>query len=330
MYKSHYWRSGLIISLSLLISCGTGLSSAGGEMESPNRFSEDRTSINLQTKTNPQTATCGLEVTKRPVHTIQTLKILAECTTVRIFSLKDEIPTGGSGVLIDRQDSKYIVLTNQHVVAEHDRLYSIQTPDGQKYEAKILAAQVCQNPEDVCFLSFDSPHQGYPVLTFPTTARVVPNDRVFAGGFPFIEKLSQSLEFNFTEGTVVRVLERPFLGGYQVGYTNLITPGMSGGPVLNQHGELIGINGLRSNPLFSNSYIYEDGTPIAQEELELVSQLSWAVPLKTAIELFETIPEPLEASEPQSHVDYPSDSELAKPQPVPDEDFPPEPTLDDW
>jgi S1-C subfamily serine protease len=205
--------------------------------------------------------------------------------------MKDEIASGGTGVLIQRQGDTYTVITNQHVVSEPDRDYLIETHDGEQYAAQILATKASEQPEDVCFLTFQGQDRLYPILPLSTTSDPIALAQpVFAGGFPFTDDFVQSKEFRFTQGEVLRVLDRPFVGGYQLGYTNIIIPGMSGGPILNQKGELIGINALRSNPIFDNSYVYEDGTPVAPEELATIRRLSWGVPSTIAMRLLEPTP----------------------------------------
>ena len=49
--------------------------------------------------------------------------------------------------------------------------------------------------------------------------------------------------FNFTTGEVSLLPEKSLSQGYRLGYTNDIKVGMSGGPIFNDLGLLIGING---------------------------------------------------------------------------------------
>jgi len=220
--------------------------------------------------------------------TLEQLQTQAEASSVRIFS-HDQNPAGGSGVLIGRRESgqndRYLVVTNQHVIGDADREYYIETHDEKIYKAEMLPIQASEPPEDICFVSFSSPLV-YSALPFQKSQTPISvTQKVFAGGFPFLNE-RQSRKFEFTEGSIRKILDRPFVGGYQVGYTNEIIPGMSGGPVLNGQGELISINGLRSYPIVDNAYVYEDGT--ASEEISIVRELSWSIPIETAIRLFET------------------------------------------
>ncbi len=67
------------------------------------------------------------------------------------------------------------------------------------------------------------------------------------------------------------------MGGYQIGYTNTVHNGMSGGSIINSHGELIGINGLGKDPLFGNPYVFQNGGDIPEHQFEQMSQLSWGI-----------------------------------------------------
>ncbi len=67
--------------------------------------------------------------------------------------------------------------------------------------------------------------------------------------------------------------------GYQLGYTNEIKSGMSGGPVLNQQGKLIGINGRSKFPLSGvKAFQYMDGTYPSVELVQQMQTLSWGIP----------------------------------------------------
>ena len=129
------------------------------------------------------------------------------------------------------------------------------------------------------FLVFYSPDLVYSVasLSQPTIEK---RSLVIAGGFPFTEDLKQSQKFKINRGMVAEILNLPLVGGYQIGYSNNIINGMSGGPLLNYYGELIGINGLGKDPLFGNPYIYQDGSAISEVEYNKFSRLSWAVPIQ--------------------------------------------------
>jgi S1-C subfamily serine protease len=65
--------------------------------------------------------------------TPQQVQQTAKNITVRISADKNS----GSGVLIAKKGSTYLVLTNAHVVTRSNK-FQIQAPDGQKHTAQIL------------------------------------------------------------------------------------------------------------------------------------------------------------------------------------------------
>jgi hypothetical protein len=86
-------------------------------------------------------------------------------------------------------------------------------------------------------------------------------------------------ELKLTEGKVVFVLNKALERGYQIGYTNEIQKGMSGGPVLNQAGELVAINGIHAHPIWVMDTYYEDKTLPNDDLQKAIPLYSWAIPV---------------------------------------------------
>jgi S1-C subfamily serine protease len=78
------------------------------------------------------------------------------------------------------------------------------------------------------------------------------------------------------------LLDDSLTGGYQLGYTNDVELGMSGGPVLDQRGQLIGINGWSKYPIQGiDVFRFLDGTLPSPAMFERMEALSWAIPIST-------------------------------------------------
>ncbi len=146
----------------------------------------------------------------------------------------------GSGVIIDQQGH---VLTNYHVVKGADKI-SITLADGTEVDGKIAGS----DPEnDLAVVQFDPHGKTLTTVPFGNSAALRVGQKVLAIGNPF------GLDRTLTRG-VVSGLARPLQteDGYLIRETiqtdAAINPGNSGGPLLNSHGELIGINSAIKSP----------------------------------------------------------------------------------
>jgi len=188
--------------------------------------------------------------------------------------------SGGSGILIQRQGQAYSVLTNRHVVSV-GAPYVIQTPDGRSHPANFVKKFDFRG-NDLAILQFRS-KASYAIAPLTSTKYLLESDPVISAGFPLESPPNQANGLLITVGKISLLPPKAFVGGYQIGYTNLIHQGMSGGPVLNLRGEVVGINSLRAYPLWGDPYIFQDGSKPPQAQRKTIIQSSWAVP----IEVFE-------------------------------------------
>lgn len=213
------------------------------------------------------------------------LQRLAESITVKVLA-------GGflgSGIIIQEQGSVYTVVTNAHVMISGDPPYNIQTPDGRVYEAKFpnqvekLNATSVKG-KDLAILQFYSPSIRYAVASIGSASDLNVGNQVFAAGFPFNFEGTQDVGFVFKAGKVSWVLHKALKGGYRIGYTNDIQKGMSGGPLLNQQGKVVAINGIHAEPLWGEPYTYQDGTEPEPPLRKQMSKYSWGIPVETFME----------------------------------------------
>lgn len=189
--------------------------------------------------------------------------------------------TWGSGILINHQGQIYTVLTNHHVLIPGlGGKYRIQTPDGQIYPASVAEGFNFAG-NDLALLQFNGDNTSYAVASLSTASIPKVGDTIFAAGFPVEADSSIDRGFILTTGEISLVTPQDFAGGYQIGYTNDIQLGMSGGPMLNPQGQVIGINGMRKYPLWGNPYVFRDGSTANESMREQMTQLSWAIPVQT-------------------------------------------------
>ena len=186
--------------------------------------------ISVPSLSNATPAIANEQITLNPTEINQ----IAGEITVRI-----EGPRGGSGVIIEKQGNIHYVLTNWHVVNRAGE-YEIVTSDGGRHRVYYSLVRQIEDI-DLAVIPFEST-QSYPVATVADSSGVEMNSSVYVGGWPRSgSNLGQRL-FLTTAGTLTR--RQPPRGGYTLVYTNLVRSGMSGGPILNEVGNLIGINGL--------------------------------------------------------------------------------------
>ncbi len=151
---------------------------------------------------------------------------------------KKQVVGGGTGFVITADG---MILTNKHVVSDAEAEYTVTTNDGKSYSAKILA----QDPvNDLAVIKVEA--KGLPTVTLGDSDGVVSGQTVVAIG----NSLAQ-FPNTVTKG-VISGLGRRVTAGDNRGMSEVlegaiqtdaaINPGNSGGPLVNLHGEVIGIN----------------------------------------------------------------------------------------
>ncbi|MBE9199383.1 MULTISPECIES: serine protease [unclassified Nodularia (in: cyanobacteria)] len=202
------------------------------------------------------------------------VKPVAKAITVKIIS-KGFL---GTGTLINKRDKIYTVITNDHVLTASEPTYEIQTPDGRIYLAEV--SQVVKfGDDDLGLLQFTT-DQVYQIAAVSNSSALTVGDEVFASGFT-----GEAQDIIFTHGHVSLLLDKSLEGGYQLGYTNDIHKGMSGGPIFNIQGEVVGINGLHNEPLWDAPDLYADGSLPCQPLQEMITASSWAIPIEKVAQL---------------------------------------------
>lgn len=158
-----------------------------------------------------------------------------------------KLRTGGSGAIISAQGH---VLTNYHVAEDAD-YYRCFFTDGTKVEAKRVGQDALT---DLAVLQLDLSQlpKGAPplvVATFGDSAAMMMGDAVFALGSPATLAQSMTRGVVSNPSLVLPDTIRMVLDGENVGevvrwilHDASIYPGNSGGPLVNERGEIVGIN----------------------------------------------------------------------------------------
>ena len=165
----------------------------------------------------------------------QQINLRAKQVTVRIDG--DKV---GSGIIIASSDHTYTILTNWHVVKDLGN-YLVQTVDGRQHEVKSDTIKRLSNV-DLAIFQFTS-KQNYQVAEIGNSNNLIEGQNIYFAGYPSELRTESDRFYRFFAANLVGLLATPDANGYSLVYDGGAFPGMSGGPVFNAQGLLIGIHG---------------------------------------------------------------------------------------
>jgi S1-C subfamily serine protease len=156
------------------------------------------------------------------------------------FGQVEEGSGSGSGSVIDDQGH---ILTNYHVIEGAQKL-SASLGGGKTYPARVIGG----DPDtDLAVIKVDAPREALTIIPLGDSDRLIVGQKVLAIGNPF------GFDRTLTTGVIsglqrpIRARNgRPIEGAIQTDAS--INPGNSGGPLLNSHGQMIGINSQILSP----------------------------------------------------------------------------------
>jgi tetratricopeptide (TPR) repeat protein len=225
-------------------------------------------------------AILGANVALMQVQSVQAiteseLSKVAKSVTIMIQNVQNLKETG-SGVIIKRDGETYTVLTTHHVV-EQSSSYRVMTSDDKLYLIDQGSIQAFPGV-DLALATFKS-SESYSVAKIGDSAQSRLGGACFVSGFPSVTEVRSEPTFYFTPGEIAANASRPLKDGYAIAYNNPTLPGMSGGPVLNAEGELIGIHGrAETAEQLQNSQVRKD-------IYVLKTELNYAIPINTFLSL---------------------------------------------
>ena len=205
----------------------------------------------------------------------------------------------GSGFIVLLERDKYTVITNQHVLRAGQAPYSIQTADGKVHLATVAPKlQAVAQKYDLAVLEFTADDK-YDTAQIGNSLELEVGQPIYAAGFPNMDYQSQEPALDISEqnkanvvndfdlkvGRVAMILNQALKEGYQIAYTNDVRKGMSGGPLLNYQGEVVGVNGKHAYPLWESAELYQDGSQPCPALQKLITRSSLAIPIEKTTEL---------------------------------------------
>ena len=167
---------------------------------------------------------------------------IAEKITVMVKSQK----ANSSGVLISRKGNNYKVMTAWHAVKRSNKNETIKIITADMKIHHVTQKNIHKIPfVDMAILRFESSNE-YEIARIGNISGISMGNNITAVGY--IDG-----KLYVTKGRVIANSGFKVGQGLQIIYTNKIIPGMSGGPIMNKKGELVGINGT------TNHHLLEDG-----------------------------------------------------------------------
>ncbi len=161
----------------------------------------------------------------------------------------------GSGFILDKAGH---VLTNYHVIEGANRGVKVMLSNKNSYDARVVGSD---KAHDIALLQIDAPN--LQAVTLADSSELAVGQKVYAIGNPF------GLAGTMTRGIISAIRPIKSADGAPIADAiqtdAAINPGNSGGPLLNSHGEVIGIN-----------------TMIASNGADQSSGIGFAIPINTA------------------------------------------------
>lgn len=187
-------------------------------------------------------------------YTAENVSSIAKEVTV-IIEAKE---SSGSGVIIGHRGNEYSVLSNWHVLKAQGG-QSIKTKDGKTYQ--ILPNSIRQiGTLDLAVGTFIS-NKLYRVVEFGNSDTLAEGNTIYITGAPANLQGISSRNLLVVGGQLVGYNSAD-PNGYTLIYNNNTMPGMSGGPVLDSNGNLIGIHGRGSRDQNDQKSGFNLGIPI--------------------------------------------------------------------
>ncbi len=211
----------------------------------------------------------------------QTAREISVSIGVRVkrFDGSTKVVPVGSGVLIAGQDNNYYVLTAAHNFEDGDDQYAVTTHDGNSYliqerypmhdsqlgKLDIVVARFVTGSSQPSyrFARWLDPNEKLLINSSPLREGAT----IYICGFPQSAKglkvIRGQFKYHRPAGPSPEAPQRKSLGGYSLSYEADLDYGMSGSPILDQNGYLVGIHGRQE---------YE-----AQKKLGIAIDTFWTV-----------------------------------------------------
>jgi S1-C subfamily serine protease len=195
---------------------------------------------------------------------------------------------GGSGVIISKKGKTYTVLTANHVVTNPNSEYVIRTSKGKEY--KVTAVKGFRNNEsgpDLAVVMFESEEE-YSVAPISNSDEATIGSGVYISGYPVASVGINERRYSFTSG-IITTEGISDSKGYTLRYDAVTDKGMSGGPVFDVSGRVIGIHGAGEA---KGSIVVEKSQSDGQSEkgqADVKTGFNLAIPINTFVSMMSQV-----------------------------------------
>lgn len=177
-------------------------------------------------------------------------------SVVLVEAYSSDSGSSGSGVILS---SDGYILTNYHVIEGQSQCFVYLLTDGTGYEAKLVGYY---EDKDLAVLKVDA--EGLTPAEFGSSRTLQVGDPVYALGNPL------GYYGTFTDGMVSALDRVTTVGGYQmtlIQTTAALNSGNSGGALLNQYGQVVGITSAKFDSSYSTTTVEAMGLAIPISDL---------------------------------------------------------------
>ena len=193
----------------------------------------------------------------------------------------------GTGFFVRGSKDVCTVVTARHVVALSNQL-QLQTVDGKLWQTSNIESFPNYDLAVVTFAP-EGETCPYRALQMGDSDRVKDGDTIYLRGFP-AGQVSRGVSL-FSNGTVSGILESPILEileGYGLFYQATTADGMSGGPVVNVDGKVIGVHGRTDTEIIRIANSPQSNLSPEEkarvEKFVRIDNFKWGVPINIYLE----------------------------------------------
>jgi S1-C subfamily serine protease len=155
------------------------------------------------------------------------------------FVVKIDGSSGGTGFIVEKNDDLYIVLTNEHVVRQSVN-YTITTADNRNHQVNLSQIRKFSGV-DLAEVEFTSSNN-YAVAELSNNSTNLSGAKIYAYGFNGISEGLPQRTSQFISGTIAGNLPSGRYG-YDLTCNLTVIPGLSGSPLLDKNGKVVGVYG---------------------------------------------------------------------------------------